>query len=156
MNLTEHESSNINIKLYSNNDKQVELEIIERNNTFYIRSNQNIKLIENSNIKLVNEHYKPIEKNTNNEYKYDNSFFNNSIKKRNVIQDLFSNLKRSFASFIKPTKKIKMIYLSLALIGIMFAICAISISNATKVETSKINADDNYSTLTSFNPYLYN
>ena len=147
MNLSTGNVDSVDIKFYSNEQKDIELEIVERNNTFYIRSNKNIKLLDNSNIKLVNDHYKPVSKNSTNENQYDDSFFNNSVKKRNLFQDFLTNIKHSFLSFIKPTKKIKVIYTSLALIGILFAICAISISNATKVDTSSINADEHYSTI---------
>ena len=147
MNLSEGKVDSVGIKFYSNESKDIELEIVERNNTFYIRSNKNIKLLENSNIKLVDEHYKPVEKFSVKEYDYDNSFFNNSVKKRNIFQDFLTNLKHSFLSFIKPTKKIKVIYISLALIGILFSICSVSIANAVKVDTTTINADEHYSTI---------
>jgi len=151
MNLTSGNIEGVGIKFYSNDQKDIELEIVERNNTFYIRSNKNIKLLDNSNIKLINDHYKPVEKSEINNYSYDDSFFNNSVKNKNIFSDFITNIKHSFINFIKPTKKIKIIYTSLALIGVLFAICAVSISNAVKVDTSNINADLNYSTLSSGN-----
>ena len=147
MNLSETESDSVKIKLYSNEEKSIELEIVERNNTFYIRSNQNIKLVESSNIKLVDDHYKPVEKSENAEYSYDDSFFDNSIRKRNTLRDIKVGLKRSILSFFHPTRKAKIIYVSLAMIGMLFAICAISISNAMQVDTGSICADDGYSAL---------
>ena len=120
MNLTEGNIDSVGVKFYSNELKDIELEIVERNNTFYIRSNKNIKLLENSNIKLINDHYKPVEKKEASEYDYDDSFFNNSVKQRNLFQDLLTSLKRSFLTFIKPTKKIRIIYISLALISLLF------------------------------------
>ena len=147
MSLSETESDSVKIKLYSNEEKSIELEIVERNNTFYIRSNQNIKLVESSNIKLVDDHYKPTEKSENTEYSYDDSFFDNSLRKSNVFHDIKVGLKQSIISFFKPTRKTKIIYVSLAMIGMLFAICAISISNATQVDTSGICADDGYSAL---------
>ena len=155
MNIVEGNLEGVNVKFYSDNEKDIDLEIIERNNTFYIKSNKKIKLLENSNLKLVDEHYKPIDKESINEYNYDNSFFNNSIKKRNIIQDLLTSFKRSFLSFIKPTKKIKIIYISLTLIGILFSICSISFSNALKVDETNIYADSNYSTLGYDERYYY-
>lgn len=151
MNLTSGNIEGVGIKFYSNDQKDIELEIVERNNTFYIRSNKNIKLLENSNIKLINDHYKPVEKSEMDNCSYDDSFFNNSVKNKNIFYDFVTNIKHSFINFIKPTKKIKIIYTSLALIGVLFAICSISISNAIKVDTSNINADLNYSTLSSGN-----
>lgn len=155
MNLKETNSESINVKLYSNEDKTIDIEIVERNNTFYIKSNRNIKLVENSNIKLINDHYRPVERKQLDEHDYDDSFFNNSIKKKNFFYDLFKNFKRSFLNFLKPTKKIKIIYFSLALIGILFSICSISIANAVKVDMSKVSADDNYSTLATDNNYYF-
>ena len=144
MNLSETESNSVKIKLYSNEEKSIELEIVERNNTFYIRSNQNIKLVESSNIKLVDDHYKPVEKSEHTEYSYDDSFFDNSLRKSNTLRDIKVGLKRSIISFFHPTRKAKIIYVSLAMIGMLFAICAISISNAMQVDTSGICADEGY------------
>ena len=153
LNLVENDANGISVKLYGNEGSAIDLEIVERNNTFYIRSNKTLKLVENSNVKLVNEHYKPVEKSAVAEHDYDDSFFNNSVKKRNVFQDFITNIKRSFLSFIKPTKKVKMLYSSLAFIGILFSICAIAISNAIKVDTQSINADSHYSTLSNSSYY---
>ena len=144
MNLSETESDSVKIKLYSNEEKSIELEIVERNNTFYIRSNQNIKLVESSNIKLVDDHYKPVEKSEHAEYSYDDSFFDNSIRKRSAFRDIKVGFMRSIISFFHPTRKAKIIYVSLAMIGMLFAICAISISNAMQVDTSGICADEEY------------
>lgn len=155
LNLAESEANGISVKLYSDEAKDIALEIVERNNTFYIRSNKTIKLVENSNIKLVNEHYKPVEKSAVQEYAYDDSFFNNSVKKRNAWQDLWGNLKRSFFTFIKPTKKVKMLYTSLTMLGVLFAICAIAIANAVKVDTSGISADAHYATFSDDNQYYW-
>jgi len=155
MNLTECGADGIGVKLYSDEPKAIEIEIVERNNTFYIRSNKNLKLVENSNIRLLNEHYKPIEKTSASGYDYDDSFFNNSVKRRNVWQDVWANIKRSFLSFISPTKKVKMLYTALTAIGVLFAICAISISNALKVDTKSISADAHYSTLSEDNYWYY-
>ena len=147
MTLASTESDTVSVKLYTNEPRTLSLEIVERNNTFYIRSNQNIKLVENSNITLLDEHYKPTEKSESKEYDYDDSFFNNSVARHNTFSDIVACFKHSIASFLKPTKKVKAIYISLALIGILFAICAISISNAIKVDTSSISADNGYSAL---------
>ena len=153
MPLAETVSDSVKIKLYSNEEKSLELEIVERNNTFYIRSNQNIKLVENSNIKLVDDYYKPVEKSEETEYKYDDSFFDNSVRKRKVFRDFRATFMHSLLTFFKPTKKTKVIYVSLAMIGVLFAFCAISLSNAIKIDTSKIYADNDYSTL--YNGQIY-
>ena len=145
--LSETESETVKVKLYSNEEKSIELEIVERNNTFYIRSNRNIKLVESSNIRLVDDHYKPTEKSESTEYNYDDSFFDNSVREKKAFRNIGAELKHALLSFFKPTKKTKVIYISLALIGILFAICAISISNAMQVDTSGICADNGYSTI---------
>ena len=147
MTLSETVSDTASVKLYSDGDSSIELEIVERNNTFYIRSNKNIKIVENSNIKLVNDHYRPAQKQGADSYDYDDSFFNNEKRKRNFFSDAAASLKRSFHSFITPTKKVRTIYISLILIGVLFAICSISIANATKVSTDTICSDDAYMTL---------
>ena len=147
MTLSETVSDTASVKLYSDGESAIELEIVERNNTFYIRSNKNIKLLESSNIKLVNDHYRPTKKEEAYSYNYDDSFFNNEKSKRNFFSDAIANFKRSFRSFITPTKKVRTIYVSLVLIGILFAICSISIANATKVSTTEIYSDDAYMTL---------
>ena len=154
MTLTENNFGKVGVKLYSNTEQDIQIEIIERNNTFYIKSNKTIKLLENSNLKLVDEHFKPIEKQENTNYEYDDSFFKNVTKKRNIWKDLWLGIKRSFQSFVNPTKKVRMIYTSLTLIGVLFAVCATSISNAIQVDTSSISADRNYYTFSNTS-YFY-
>lgn len=146
MTLTEVVTDSVGVKLYSNTDSGIELEIVERNNTYYIRSNKTVKLVESSNLKLVDDHYRPTEKKSDEEYDYDDSFFNNEKSKKGLLAGIFAHLKHSFKLFITPTKKVKAIYTSLALIGVLFAMCAISISNAMKVDTDGIYSDDAYST----------
>jgi ABC-type lipoprotein export system ATPase subunit/cell division protein FtsX len=156
--LEESSSNKVNIKLYTTNEsnQKIELEIVERNNTFYIQSNQNIKLIENNNIKLLNEHYKKVDKkdfNNDLDNIYDDSFFNDNIKKKNILSDLIINFKRAFNLFIKPTKKVMLIYISFIFLGIFFGICAITMANANYINESQINADKNYYQLVSENRY---
>ena len=154
MKLDECVSDKISVKLYSDGEKSIDLEIVERNNTFYLRSSKTIKLIDSS-VTLIDGSYKPIEKKEIDDHGYDDSFFNNSLKKKSAIRDALMSFKRAFLSFIKPTKKVKTLYISLALIGIVFALCTISVANATSVNASNISADDNYSTLDNMGEYIF-
>ena len=147
MPVTECTDGGISVKLYGGEDTDISLEIVERNNTFYIRSNKNIKLVADSSIRLVDEHYKPVERTDIEKHDYDDSFFNNSVRKKSALRELLSGIRRSFTSFINPTKKLKAIYASLAMIGVLFAFCAITISNAVKVDERSISADASYSAL---------
>ena len=147
MPLTEVSSESVGVKLYGEADGSVELEIVHRNNTYYIRSNKTVKLVDSSNIRLVDDHYRPTERKAAEEYDYDDSFFNNEKSKHSIFSDISGGIRRAFRSFIRPTKRTKAIYLSLFLIGVLFAICAISIANALTVDTSDIYSDPAYSTL---------
>lgn len=147
MTLTEVNANAVNIKLYGNADNPIDLEIVERNNTYYIRSNKTLKLVDSTNLKLVDDHYKPTEKKATDEYDYDDSFFNNEKSKRSLLLRMLIGMKYAFLSFLRPTKKMKAIYASLALIGVLFALCAVSIANATNVNTGEIYSDDAYYTL---------
>lgn len=144
LSLTEKSINNVNVKIYSSSNKNIELEVIEKNGTYYIRSNKNIKLAENSGVELINDHFKPIIKQDIESTKFDNSFFNNSVKKKNIFNNLFFNLKKSLQNLKNISKKTKIFYFALFAIGIVFAICSISISNSTGSHTNNISVDNNY------------
>ena len=59
---TEEKTNIGNIKVYSNQElkEPINIEIIVRNGNYYIQSNQPLKLVEESNLKIIDDHYSDI------------------------------------------------------------------------------------------------
>lgn len=155
LNEQEDESKLATIKYYSEseNPEKLDLEIIEHNGSFYIKSNKNIKLFETSNLKLVNEHYEELKKEDVDTFEYDNSFFSNGKGKRHIGSELKLYMKQSYHGISTMKKKTKFLYFSFFIIGILFAIAVCAFSNFTIVNKKVFEIDDNYYTISSGDYY---
>ena len=60
---------------------KLNLEIIIRNGNYYIKANQPLKLIESSNLKLIDDHYEDLKINELEDISYDTSWF----KKKKIL-----------------------------------------------------------------------
>lgn len=147
--LEEVKNQNIVFKYYTNNDthSEITLRIIEKNNTFYISADKNIKLLEESNLKVIDDHYKALDVDSLKDFNFDTSWYNNQKSKKNIFKDLFSNLVISYNKMRYSKKRIKFIYLAFFMIGIILAICTISVTNFLIVDDTYFTVDKNYYTL---------
>ena len=102
---------NVNIELFSDNKENIDLNIIVKNGNIYINSktSEKLELIdENSDIKLLNENYKKIDKTIYEKYEFNfGEVINKNIKKRyssifNLFTLTLNGFKKIFDySFIK-------------------------------------------------------
>lgn len=129
------EESNINVEYFSDNSKTIDIKIIVKNGNIYIKSNkkENIEILnENSNIELVNDHYKKLDKEIYKEYIFD---FDKNINKN--LKQKYSSIFNPVLSIINGFKKIfgfsllKKALLIGFLISGMFSMYAVSSTIAT-------------------------
>lgn len=135
--------------------KRLELRVIERNGTFYIEGNQNIKLLSESNIRALDQHYEKISKEDFKNDSFDTSFFSTGSKKRSIFKSFIENIKISYQNIRAKTRKTKVLYASFVIIGILFAISIISFSNFTVIDDNNISVDDKSLTIHSDEYYNY-
>lgn len=91
--IKEIKKENIEVNCYSNDKENIRINLIVKNGNIYIQSDNKEKLEvidSNSNIEIVNEHYKKIDKNIYKEYNFD---FDKAINK---------NIKKKYSSILNP------------------------------------------------------
>ena len=136
-----------NISFYGDNSKKPNLRIIERNGSYYIDSDVDLKLLEDSGLKAVDKHFEAQEVLKNDEIIYDNSFFKNDTKNHHFFSGFIDNVKASYRKMKSDKRRTKALYISFIFIGILFAISVISLSNFLVVDISDYPIDNSYSSV---------
>ena len=140
----EENNDNLSSTIYleNNENKKIELKLVERNNIFYLESNVKIKLLEDTNFKLIDakstDFNKAIE---NDDFEYDHSIFSNNLK-NSSFKLFLRQIKDSFFNFFDRKKRTKFFHFAMFLIGIIVAFMNISLANYTTVDKSKISYDN--------------
>ncbi|MBP5408327.1 MAG: ATP-binding cassette domain-containing protein [Bacilli bacterium] len=130
------------IYLESKENKKIELKLVERNNVFYLESNVKIKLLEETNLKLIDAKSEDFNKSIeDNSFEYDHSIFSNDLK-NSSFRLFLRQIKESFFNFFSRKKRTKFFHFAMFLIGIIVAFMNISLANYTAVDKSKISYDN--------------
>lgn len=148
------ENENTKITLYKDNDEQINLRIILKNNTLYIDSDKNILLSKQTNVKIINDHYKPQKQDAIKDYNFDISWYNNNLK-TNKLVSVLKNLKNSFFNFFYSRKKAKAFHFIFFLIGIVIAFSTIEASKYKNIDTSGFSTENAYYLIENDNDYNY-
>ena len=136
------ESGKIKYTLYLEDDiDDLEFTIVQHNNQFYLKSNQKVKMLSDTPLKLVDDHYKEKKINEIEDYNYDTSWFKDQ-KNSNWIKKVFENIKTSLISFFQTRKKEKFFHAIFFLIGIVLAFVNISYVNYIAVDDSSFFYDN--------------
>ena len=144
LNNTKVHNELLSINLYSDEESNsASLNIVIKNNTIYIDSSSNIQLVKQSNISLINDHYKKLEKEEVKEYDFDISW-HQKAKKKNIFLRLFLQLKKSFIEFIHTKKISKVFNIIFLVIGVIMASCIISAANYQYVDTLDFSTEEAY------------
>lgn len=149
MNKNEYETSIGSINVYTDDNEfnSASINFIIKNGTIFINSAQNIKLVNNSNLKIVDGHYEDIKSNDVDDFKYDTSWYRDLKENKHFIKKFLLMLKSSFLSLKNVKKRIKFLYLSLACIGLVWAISVVAIANGTNVDISNFSYNESYITI---------
>lgn len=143
----ELKDDNNNVRIYNDNKNKINLTIVVKNNNIYIKSDKNNKLEvldESSNIELIDDHYKEIDKSIYEKYEFDNKILNNKKIKYTSIVNIFNLLGKAFKkirdySFIK-----KLLLLGFLASGAFITYCICNIFGLIKIDEKefvKINRD---------------
>ena len=141
LNKVEDNTDNSNITYYfEKENKKLEFTIVEHNNCFYLQSNVKIKLLEETNFKLVDASVKDEQEIVKEDFEFDTTHFSNNV--RNTSFKLFlSQVKDSFFNFFKRRKRTKFFHMAMFLIGIIVAFVNISYASYNYIDTSAISYD---------------
>lgn len=142
-----------NIKIYSDDDKKLDLEIVVKGDNIYIKGNKKIEVVdENSSIEFINDHYKKIAKEDIEQYQFDfkNIINDNFKKKYSSILNPFTFLIKGFKSLFNfpILKKILLIGFFLSGMFIMYSVSTIGATLNIKDEQF-ISINKEYLSITS-------
>ncbi len=136
----EEETSIGTTRVYMDQDAdfKIDLDIIVRNGNIYLQSNLPIKLVESSNLKIIDDHYRDLSSKTFEDISYDSSWFSN---KKRTMKDVFSSfwkvVKKSFFTFKNMNKRSKVLYFAFFCIGILLGASVICTINFATPDTSE-------------------
>lgn len=136
------ESGKLKYTLYlEDNIDDLEFTIIQHNNQFFLKANQKVKLLSDTPLKLVDEHYKEKRINEIEDYNYDTSWFKDQ-KNSNWFKKTLANIKTSLVNFFQTRKKEKFFHAIFFLIGIILAFVNVSYVNFVAVDDSSFSYDN--------------
>lgn len=135
-------SEDLDINFYSDKNKKMKINLVYKNNTLYIETNNNVEIInEDSAFELVNSHYKKVDKSVYEKYNFENESIKN--KKYSSLYNIFSMLRVGIAKIKGYTLIRKLSLFSFFLAGVMIMYSLLSIAGISKVHPEDFNFDDN-------------
>ena len=146
----ENKDNNINIDMYSDDKEKLNLVIVIKNGNIYIenKDDEKIEIVDNSsNIELINDHYKQLDKSIYEKYSFDfDKIINNNIKLRySSIFNIFTIFSNGFKQVFNYSfvKKLLLIGFFLSSLFVTY-----SVSNMLGIYTIEdkdfINKNKNY------------
>lgn len=116
-------------------NEDLQLTIVEHNHQFFLQSNQKIKLLTDSPLKLVDDHYKEKKIETMDDFSYDTSWYKDKKNYsffRKCIEYFLSSLK----SFFHTRRREKFFHVIFFLMGFILSFINIAYANLTFVDDS--------------------
>lgn len=136
--------NNIKIDCYGDDNIDTNIKLVYINNTLYIESNHNLKLVNETNINLVDEHKKISDDSDDGILSsFDISQYNNTVEK-NKFKRILNNAFNSFINFINPSKKAMFLHIAMFLIGAVMALSIVALITATTIDISAAHYNSNY------------
>lgn len=133
----------------SGESPDIKLTLVEKNGTFYIKSNVKIKLLEESNLELIDDNYHDTTiESVKEEITYDNSWYDDTPN-RNPFKRIWLELKTAFSTFKTKKKKQKFIRFILVIIGMIMGFMVIQYCNYAHLDKSNVIDDQSVVALTS-------
>lgn len=143
---------NINLYKSDNSDLKVDIDIIVRNGNIYIKSNQQIKLFDDSNLKIINDHYRDLNSTVLDKVSYDTTWFKRPKMSFKVKIGNFTKIvKKALKAFINTDKRGKALYFAFGLMGMLIGASVICMINFATPDTEPFTYAEDYYQLTSEN-----
>lgn len=172
--LQEINNKNLNLQIYENKETNLNITLVVQNGNIYIKNEgpEKVEVIgPDSNIELINDHYKTIAKEDADKYNFDfqNIISKNFKKKYSSIFNPITFIKNGFKKIVnyKPLKKFLLLGYMAAAMFILFSVSRIAATFVIKdedfikynetyiqISTSKLTVDD-YNKLTNIGNINY-
>ncbi len=138
------ELGNIIVRTDSDEDLKINLDLIIKNGNIYLKSDKPIKLVEQSNLKIIDDNYKKMKREDISSFDYDTSFYNDNNKSESKkFKKFIRRITNSFKSFRSVGRKQKFLYICLAFIGVIMSISFAILSNALVFDISTSSYSNN-------------
>lgn len=116
---------NLDIDYYGNNNKRINLRIVQKDDHIYIQStNCKLSLVDN-NVILKDEKYEKLTKSNIDNYNFDTTWYSNEYKKRN---NFWRQSKIAIRNFFNSRKRVKFFNVCYLILGILLAVSTILFS----------------------------
>ncbi len=137
------------VEIHSDTEEplKINLDIIVKNGNIYLKADKPIKLLEQSNINVVDDHYKELKREDITDFDYDTSWYNDTKDDSNKLKKFGKRIANSFISFKAVGKKQKFLYLCLFFIGAIMSLSFSFLSFATTVDDSSYSYSKNIKTV---------
>lgn len=117
----EEQGNTTNTTIYHDGSyDDLKITIVVKNGTYYLESNHKIKLLEDTNLTLKNDHYEEIKEAKVDDFDYDTSWYSQS-KKKNIFKSIGLEFIKTFKGFFQTRKRAKFFHIAFVLIGILLA-----------------------------------
>ncbi len=145
LNLTEEQGDLVRLKYYTTKEpKPLELRIIERNGTYFISSTEKIRLLEDTNLKVVDSKYQALKQEEVTQFDYDTSWFSSGSGKQNIFKRMLHAILESFNKMRYSKRRTKFLYLAFFTIGILLALCVMGFSNYYLIDDTNFQIDKRF------------
>ncbi len=136
------------VLIHSDSDEplKINLDVIVKNGNIYLKADKPIKLLEQSNIKVVNDNYKEMKREDVDDFEYDTSWYDDKKDDSKKLKKFAKRISNSFISFRAVGKKQKFLYICLAFIGVIMAVSFAVLSFATNVDNNAYSYSKNINT----------
>lgn len=126
LNNKQEQMNNLNLNLYYEEElnEKVDIRVVYKGGSLIVdvKSPLKVKYITpSSELSLVDDHARAIQKTDASNFKFDNSFFTKSKGKKDILNQLWTDFKSAFLKFYNVKFRFKMLYLGFILIGILAA-----------------------------------
>lgn len=155
LNQSNIENNGISFSIYKDDSiDSFDLKVVVKNGTIFLESTMPLVIARQSNVELIDDHYKHLEQNQIKDYDFDISFYNND-NKNNVFKLFFQALKKSFISFLNVRKKEKVFHVFFFFIGVFLAVCAILYKESSYFDDSGYSSESNVYCILNITPKYY-
>ncbi len=129
----------VNTVLYKESQQQLNLTIVERNGVFYLQSDSPLKLLKDTDLKLIDAHYEHSTKIDLQAFNYDTSWYCNEEKyNAKFVKKTFIN---EIKTFFRTRKRTKFFHLVFALLGVIIGIINMMYITNTTINYDNINTE---------------
>ena len=135
----------VSLQYYASSEaKPLEIRIIEKNGTYYISGSEKLKLLEETNLKVLDQHYEALKQEHIEQFEYDTSWYKDTTRKENPFKKFGKAILKSFNKMRFAKKRAKFLYFAFGIIGVLLAICTIGFANYVIVDETHISLDEAY------------